>query len=240
MDAMRNAPWDRYWSDLPVVAGEAPWDASPKAVVLHQLTTFLDHFDRTLPTADLGCGTGRQTAALATVFDRVFGLDVSDAALNAAERLSPAPNVRYHRLDACDPEAAAAFHHDHGDMNVYVRGLFHQLGSDRVDAAGRSLARLAGARGRVFLIEFPAQSPDLSRLTSSVKGVPPKLQRVLDAGIVPGQLGDGELKDVLTRSGFQIVDSGVIQDETTMLDSDGAPVPLLQDYVLAQPTGENM
>ncbi len=47
------------------------------------------------PVLEIGCGSGRVTAALATVFDRVVGVDVSAHQLAKARELCPAANVEF-------------------------------------------------------------------------------------------------------------------------------------------------
>lgn len=47
------------------------------------------------PVLEIGCGSGRVTAALADQFDRVVGLDVSEHQLAKARELCPASNVQF-------------------------------------------------------------------------------------------------------------------------------------------------
>ena len=87
---------------------------------------------------EIGCGVGRMTRFLATVFDRVHAVDVSDGMIQAAKARSPA-NVDYYLTDGLhiplpDGSVSAAFsmhvlqHLNSTETQVeYFRGIYSAL-----------------------------------------------------------------------------------------------------------------
>lgn len=154
---MRNRyepEWDSLWTAQPRVIGAATWDSDPSLIAALDLPHFLPHVDLALPLVDLGCGNGTQTRFLAEHFPRVIGVDVSEAGLAIAREINGAREVDYRRVDVLDPAGIAALHDELGDVNVYVRGVVHQLDPADRPTAVSALAVLAGTRGRVFLSEL--------------------------------------------------------------------------------------
>ncbi|MET9532429.1 methyltransferase domain-containing protein [Streptomyces sp. NPDC006649] len=72
-----EAMWDRFWTDLPTTSGASPWDVDPTYVAHAHVHLFGSVLDPSKPVIDVGCGDGAQTAALATHFGRVVGVDVA-------------------------------------------------------------------------------------------------------------------------------------------------------------------
>lgn len=87
------ASWQPEWdADAFFVSGEEDYDALIQPV-LKELK--VDPPGRV--AADIGCGAGRITRALAAQFDQVHGVDVSPEMLTLARSLSPdLPNVHWH------------------------------------------------------------------------------------------------------------------------------------------------
>ncbi|BCJ50266.1 hypothetical protein Asp14428_17410 [Actinoplanes sp. NBRC 14428] len=139
--------WDTFWRDLAADGDTALWDSSAALAAAEHLRRASPHLDTALPLVDLGCGSGRQTREFARRFHRVVGVDVAEPALAIARREHPAPNLEYRRLDVLDPGAVAALAAELGDVNVYLRGVLHQLPPAAQDGAVRAIATLLGTRG---------------------------------------------------------------------------------------------
>jgi ubiquinone/menaquinone biosynthesis C-methylase UbiE len=56
-------------------------------LVLHHIHTYLDHTFKPRSALDFGCGVGRTLVPLASICDRVVGVDISEAMLQEARRL---------------------------------------------------------------------------------------------------------------------------------------------------------
>ncbi|SFW75484.1 Methyltransferase domain-containing protein [Amycolatopsis australiensis] len=229
--------WEAYWTDLPDRAGAAFWDCEPADGAAAHAELFKAHFDPQLPLVDLGCGNGTQTKYLAGLYDRVVGVDIAEAALKRARAENPAANVAYELLDVLDDAAVRAFHERHGDVNIYLSGVIHQLPVDRRVACTRNLAVLAGTRGCVFDQELtPASYTYMQRLIADPANDLPKLERVsiyFGIGLQPAA-GEAELETVYEQAGFTITEGGELRLRTTETLADGANLDLPTHYVIAR------
>ncbi|GAA4686516.1 class I SAM-dependent methyltransferase [Streptomyces chumphonensis] len=214
--------WEAFWRERPVEDGATLWDVDPAEAVERQLPVLRDWFTPGLPVADVGCGNGRQTGALAAHFAHVLGYDVSASALAAARRLHPHPNVAYRELDLCDRDAAARLHAEFGDQNVYVRTVLHQLPDGLRQPAARSLAALLGERGHGYVIELAPEASELFAAWPRTGGGPSKLDDILAAGLVPARMAPGELEEVLTGAGLELVETGGFQGSSVESGDAGA------------------
>lgn len=238
--AHRNGQvWEAFWHDLPNRVGEAFWDCPPTDGAATHVELFAPHFDAGIPLVDLGCGNGTQTRYLATLFDRVIGVDIAEAALDRARRDNTAPNVEYLTLDVLDTDQVRAFHDRFGDVNIYLSGVIHQIPVPERVACAEGLATLAGTRGCVFDQELtPASYQYMRGLIANAGNDLPKLDRVstyFRIGLQP-TAGEAELETVFSAAGFDILAGGDLLLRTTETMSDGSGLALPTRYVVARPT----
>src|SRR5690242_12173255 len=100
--------WERYWSSLPPAPHTAFWDTTPENAAGLDLPRFERAFGRERPLIDFGCGNGTQTRFLARKFPNVIGVDVSEAAIEAARATTLGDAPRYEVLDGTRDDAVAA------------------------------------------------------------------------------------------------------------------------------------
>lgn len=227
--------WESYWRAQPARGQEAVFDSEARPAVAEHLPLFQHYFDAALPVVDLACGTGTQTRYLATLYARVIGVDFAEAALELARQLNAAPNVEYRLLDLRDTDAAEALHGELGDVNAYMRGLFHQMDEvDRVRAVD-SVAWLLGAGGHLFDVELAPEATSIIReLAGRPEGLPPKLAQIFKHGITPASWRDGELEQLLRTGGLEQLDSGQVTFHTTEFLEDGVRLELPMIYSVAR------
>ena len=96
-------------------------------------------------TADIGCGSGRDTAWLVANGFPTIGYDASDGLLAEARRRYPALDFRPAALPALDGVAAGAFD------NVLCETVIMHLPRPDIEAAVRRLAGLLRPRGTLYL-----------------------------------------------------------------------------------------
>jgi SAM-dependent methyltransferase len=153
--------WESYWSGISSTGetGQVFWDVEAEQASVEDLGRFQKYLDPRLPLLDLGCGNGRQSRFFADRFERVVGVDISKSAINLAEReTSEGLNVEYRVFDGVQTEQAIALHEEFGDMNVYMRGVFHMIRwSDRPRFVA-SLGILIGRDGTLYQIELSSKS----------------------------------------------------------------------------------
>ena len=148
--------WESYWGSVQRTGteGDVVWD-SEEAEEAAQAVAALDaHAEYTLPLLDLGCGSGRRTAALAEHFGTVIGVDVSERALDLARaEHAGAVGLSFEVLDITDTEAVRAMAERYGPMNVHARGVMHLIvEADRTKMV-ENLALLLGDRGVLYYVE---------------------------------------------------------------------------------------
>ncbi|MGH9276627.1 MAG: class I SAM-dependent methyltransferase [Acidimicrobiales bacterium] len=173
----------------------------------------------------VGCGNGRQSFALAEHFPRVMGVDLSAEAIRGAQALYRRDNLEFRIVDILDDDEVAHLHDELGDANVYVRGVLHQLRTEDLAAAVRTVATLVGRRGRAFVVELsPAAEGLFKSLASDPNGPPPKLARVFQHGIVPVALAPGQVRELFMAEGLAAVFTGASGIVTTQVGPGGQPL----------------
>ncbi|MEU7487454.1 class I SAM-dependent methyltransferase [Streptomyces sp. NPDC042319] len=238
MSASRHGStaWEGFWRDAPAGEGEVFWDAAPAQAVALHLPLFEEHFDAGLPVIDLGCGNGTQTRFLAERYPRVIGIDVSASAIDRARCEDPAHLAEYRQVDAVDTGQTTALHEDVGDANVYMRGVLHQCAPEDRPAIVANIARLLGARGRLFLVEPSEDAKDvLISLVQRPEGPPPKVRAIFQHGIAPAEMPDGSIPDLLTTHGLETAGSGRLPLITTEIRPDGTAVEVPTNWLVARP-----
>ena len=232
--------WERYWGSVRStgVGGDVLWDAGDLAEGAAHRLLAADHLDTALPLVDVGCGNGRFTRRLASLFPRTVGVDLSANAVARARMESAGRNphedtdteadtdtLTYRTLDVTRPGAGRDLVAAIGEnANVFVRGLFHVLEpADRVVAA-RNLRAIVGARGRVLLAEtnFPGSKMDyLQFLGATPWHIPAPLERAIADIPAPGHFGATELRAAFPAAAWRLVADGDADIMTIPLHGDG-------------------
>ncbi len=235
MDQPVNTNWQNFWSDLPQESGLAVWDSSPSVTATAQLPLFQPHFDAGLPVLDIGCGNGTQSAALAEHYGRVLGLDFAPAAIDHAQRLQAGAGVEFRTFDLADTAAAGALHDELGDVNIYMRGVLHQMPDERRADAAASLAALLGSAGRLFAVELaPAAGLVIKSAIEQSSDAVPKMRHVFKHGLTPAAWVEGKLEAVLADAAIEVLASGkiVLQGTDTLPNGDRLDLPM--NFVVAR------
>jgi SAM-dependent methyltransferase len=181
--------WEQYWGSIQRTGpgGDVLWDAGSEAELSQSLERVLAHMDRALPILDVGCGNGRHTRALAPHFPAAHGLDLSSLAIEKARQESrDVANVSYRVLDASLPGAGRRLADELGEVNAYVRGVFHILDHSHRLGLVRNLRDLLGRRGVLFLLETAHEGSPLDYLQSlgaKATAIPAPLQRCIESGV---------------------------------------------------------
>jgi len=239
-----SGQWNSYWSSIQQtgVGGEVLWDNSPQRAAEEDLARFIQHMDRNLPILDLGSGNGRQSRFLAKYFPKVIGVDVSDQAIQQAKRESEhVDNLEFYVFNATDPQQAQALHEKFGDVNIYMRGVFHVIQKpDRANFV-TSLKTLLGQKGTLYQIELTSAALNYFRTLpgDSPSGLPKLLHKVVEHGITP--IGF-ELKDagrLYNQHAWQILDQGHDVTINTIPLSHGQEGQVPANYLVLRPYNLN-
>lgn len=162
--------WDSYWRRIDQGGPQARvlWETDPEYSAQADLARFQKHFKNDLPLLDLGCGGGKQTRFFAQCFPTVIGVDVSPTVVRRAQEDGDGEtNIEFRVFNALDLKEAEALHHEFGDMNVYMRGIFHVIDEEDRQTFVTTLEILLGKLGTLYLIELTAEALEYVRSISS-------------------------------------------------------------------------
>ncbi|MCM2422442.1 MULTISPECIES: class I SAM-dependent methyltransferase [unclassified Streptomyces] len=226
--------WESFWRDAPATSGAVFWDADASLTAALQLPLFEPYFDAGLPVVDFGCGNGTQTRYLAERYDRVVGVDLSEAAVGHARRADPHGVAEYQQLNGADAAATRRLHAEIGDANVYMRGVLHQCEpADRAPLV-EGIAALLGERGRVFAVELAAAAKGvLLGIAQGPGGPPPKLGAVFAHGLTPGEVADEAVPGYFRAAGLELLAGGEQPLTTTEFRTDGTRIELPSNWLVA-------
>ncbi len=239
-----SGQWNSYWSTVHQtgVGGQVLWDNVPQRAAEEDLARFGQYMDKDLPILDLGSGNGRQSRFLAQHFKKVVGVDVSAHAIAQAQQESAElDNIEFRVFDATDPGQAQALHDEFGDMNIYMRGVFHVIQKpDRANFV-TSLQTILGAKGTLYQIELTSSALTYFRTLpgDSPSGLPKLLHKVVEHGITP--IGF-ELKDVnklFRPDAWHILENGHKVTINTIPLSHGQEGHVPANYLVLRPNNLN-
>jgi trans-aconitate methyltransferase len=106
------------------------------------------------PTADIGCGSGRDTAWLVQNGFAATGYDASEGLLIEARRLHP--DLRFHQ--AALPELSPIA--DESLINVFCETVIMHLPPDAITASVRRLTAILKPQGTLYLSWRVTEGPD--------------------------------------------------------------------------------
>ncbi len=213
--------WERYWGKVRKtgVGGDVLWDTGDLDEIPAYLPIMRGYLDMSLPIVDVGCGNGRFTRRLASLFPSALGVDFSGNAVGRAHQESDGqPGLHFRMLDATASDAGEKIRADIGtDANVFVRGVFHVLDPPGRVALARSLLTVVGSRGRVFLAETNfrgSQLGYLEHLGATARRIPAPLERAIADLPRPGHFGQEERVDSFPASAWSVITDGPTDIET--------------------------
>jgi SAM-dependent methyltransferase len=207
--------WEDYWQGVSETGrkGDVLWDPAHDVELQFCLQKLGAGADRALPVIDVGCGNGRFTRALSSLFEPALGLDLAPSAVKrAGVETAEAAKVSYRCLDATKRGWAEALHRELGDANVFIRGVLHVLNHQGKVALADELRVLLGQRGTLFLLEtaFPGSPLDYLEFLGAVDGtLPAPLERAIRAGLPqPASFAAPELARYFPDTAFRVLESG--------------------------------
>lgn len=228
--------YSNYWSEFyrktyVENSGKALWDVDPVLSAGKDIIQFSQWMDSTLPLLDIGCGTGAPTAYLADHFSMVIGIDTAEEAVAIARNNFQTKNIVFRSIDLADHYACLALHEEFGDLNLYMRGVLHQIKPEHKELVVDNLATLMGKRGTFYFIEVAAEirqyfqeaSPDFHRLPKAV-------QAVFISNLPPEGVSLEDISRIFTHERFQILESGNDQLMTNLSLPDGVRITIPAVY----------
>ena len=231
--------WNKYWDGIRRTGpeGEVLWDAADEGELGDVCARVVARMDTGLPMVDLGCGNGRFSRLFAAHFPKVVGLDVSPSAIERAKEESRGlANVSFRALDASAAGAGKALAQELGEVNVFMRGVFHVFDPEQRRNAVTSLQAMAGKRGAVYCAETNYEGDPLDQLVAqgaTATSMPEPLRKCIAAGIKPPRhFGEREVRELFPGERWEILEGGPITMRGVPLTSKGETEPIPSYYAV--------
>jgi SAM-dependent methyltransferase len=238
--------WDRFWAGIrrTGAGGEVLWDAASRAELDEVLARVSARMDKSLPVVDAGCGNGRFSRLLAAHFPRVVGIDISPSAVaRATEESRGVDNLSFRVLDASSPGVGRELAAELGEVNVFMRGVFHVFDAAQRAAAVGNLGDMMGGRGVVYCAETNYEGDPLDQLVAqgaTPTTMPEPLRKCIAAGIKPPRhFGEAQLGEFFPTDRWETLESGPITMHALPLVAKTGfePIPSFYAIVRRRPTG---
>lgn len=237
----QHQAWDRYWSGVQRTGagGDVLWDAASQDELDHVLARILARMDTRLPMVDVGCGNGRFSRLMAPHFPRVLGIDISPHAVRRAQDESRGVgNVEYRVLDASVPGVGAALARELGEVNVFMRGVFHVFGEAQRRNAVANLAQMLGRRGAVFGMETNYEGDPLDQLVAqgaTMTRLPEPVRKCIASGLKPpSHFGEAEVRTFFPPPAWETVESGALTIHGLPMTTTAAFEPIPGYYAIVR------
>ena len=102
-----------------------------------------------------------------------------------------------------------AFHKAKGDVNIYIRGVIHQIPFELRPAFITNIKHLMGNTGAIYLIETAPNIQQYIRdLAAQFSGLPLSFKRVLTSNLPPLGISMDEVISWFPEPEYQILDNG--------------------------------
>ncbi|MEQ8705802.1 MAG: class I SAM-dependent methyltransferase [Phaeodactylibacter sp.] len=218
--------WDAFYQKT-YAAGKALWDVPPEQSVLIDHQRFGPVFTVVDTVLDIGCGTGEQSRYLAGLYSTVIGIDAAPRAIEIANQFANPPNVTFRAGDLANPELVQDLHETHGDLNVYMRGVLHQIRTADRQRVAKHLLQLIGEKGALYLIEVGKGIKDYFKSASpAFHELPAAVQETFISNLPPHGVDEAELEALFQQNGYQLLQRGTGFLNTNLLLKDGTPVKI--------------
>ncbi|MBR9919593.1 MAG: class I SAM-dependent methyltransferase [Bacteroidetes bacterium] len=232
---MYGKNWDQYYIRTYGSKKKALWDVPAEEAVGTDYTYFSSHLPSDLPILDLGCGTGTQSVFLSKHFPRVLGVDVSAEAVRIAQSKQHPDNIEFGVLDITDEAAVAQISAKMGDLNIYMRGVLHQILDEHLPAFQSAVKKLLGNRGRMYCVEVSDGIRDHFRVENGkFSELPERLRQVFISNLPPKGVSLEKLNHFFPKAYFQVISSGDAKLQTNLKYAGGEAIYIPAVFTLLE------
>jgi len=226
--------WDAFYKKTyKTKSGKALWDVSVELSIQEDFELFQAHFNNDLAVLDIGCGTGHQSQFLSVHYKKVLGVDVSPTAVEIANNRHQGPNLNFQTLDIVNKKECLDVHERYGDMNIYMRGVIHQVKEADHPQAIENLSLLMGRTGRMYFIEvLDNLRAHFSQATERFNELPKAIQDIFVSNLPPRGITLKQLPELFNSEEFKILDQGPGHLNTNLTLSNGLPVQIPAVYAV--------
>ena len=229
--------WDKFYASLPGDnGGKALWDVEPELAAKQDFEVFSELLGDDLPLVDFGCGTGAQTEYLSQKRRQVIGIDVSQKAVDMAANTYTSPGVSFIPIDEGDPDFFYNLHNTMGDMNVYMRGVLHQILDEDIDRFVASIKVLMGSAGKLYFVEVASGLKEyFENGPENFSQLPGILQKVFISHLPPRGISVDEVPRIFPQPVFDVLKTGKTYLHTNISFKKNNPILIPAIYGIVAP-----
>lgn len=220
--------WDKqYFVDFYLTKSGNLWDVPANYSVALDEPFFVDYFNPQLPIVDIGCGTGSESIYLSRKYERVIGVEISKRALSLARAAAEQENskVTWMYLDVLDRPSLLNFKEELGDVNIYMRGVLHQIKEEHRREFCEALVYLAGAGGVIYINEVAEGLKQYLESHDDFKALPERMKQVFTSNLPPVGVRGDILEDLFSHitNVFNVQDQYI---QTSLIFRSGEPIKI--------------
>ncbi len=237
---MSTAAYGEYWDEFyratyqKQSGGKALWDVPVERSAVLDLPLMQQYMPAGLPLLDVGCGTGEIAAFFTSHFPTVIGVDVARGAIDIATTRFPDSAVDFRILDITDAAACRAVSDHYGPLNIYVRGVMHQVDEGHLPGYVDNLEMLLGGNGLLYMMEVASGIRDhFLNHSEGYHKLPPAVQKIFISNLPPRGVTVEDIAHYFPTSRFDILSSHPAKLHTNLHSPDGTEIyiPAVQSII---------
>ncbi len=202
-----GAYWDEFYRQnyLQKTGGKALWDVSVDRSVGMDYPLFSEVINSHLPLLDIGCGTGEIAAYFTRQGLQVIGADVAKEAIEIARLNHTDKKIDFRVLDITDTSGCKSLANQYGPVNIYIRGVMHQISMDHLERYVNNLSLLLGGQGYVYMIEVAAGIRDhFLHHSDGFHNLPKAVQQIFISNLPPRGVTVKDINTSFTSDRFDV------------------------------------
>ncbi len=219
--------WDKFYQATyqQQTGGKALWDVPVEHSAVLDYAWMEKHVPQDLPLLDVGCGTGEIAFFFTAHFPKVIGVDVAQGAIDIARAQHPETNVDFQKVDITDSIACKALSNQYGPLNIYIRGVMHQVEERDLPQYVDNLELLLGGKGVLYMIEVASGIRDhFLHHSEGYHKLPAPVQKIFISNLPPRGVTIEDIAQYFQSSRFDILKSNPATLNTNLHSPDGTEI----------------
>lgn len=221
--------WDQFYRQnyLEKKGGKALWDVPVAHSIALDYPRFGSAFGGHLPILDIGCGTGEIACFLADRGHQVIGADVAREAIEIASSQHHDSGILFRVLDITDTVGCQQIAVEYGPVNVYIRGVMHQIAMDDLPRYVNNIAILLNGEGYFYMIEVASGIRDhFLHHAEHFHKLPRAVQQIFISNLPPRGICVEDVARYFRSDLFEILFCDNTRLETNLRTPDGTVIQI--------------
>ncbi|MCF8236750.1 MAG: class I SAM-dependent methyltransferase [Saprospiraceae bacterium] len=231
--------WDRFYHATyqQQPGGKALWDVPVHRSAALDLVEMDHTLPKELPLLDVGCGTGEIASFFTKHFPKVIGVDVAQGAIDIAIERQTDAHIDFKILDITDATSCLALSEQYGPLNIYIRGVMHQVEENHLPQYVNNLETLLGGKGVLYMIEVASGIRDhFLHHSEGYHKLPAAVQKIFISNLPPRGVTVEGIATHFPPNRFEILKSNPEKLFTNLQSPDGMEIyiPAVQAIIKAK------